>query len=151
MSGWTIVPLQQDDLDEFVQCQFVSPWIKAVHITDACLRFESFVGNTLHDVNHPTQAAAVQAHRKAIEDGAKLQPGSGILYLKAVDHDSGKIVGGIKCCYYTGDDVTLTSPYAAGMPKDDPNASRDEQYRSYILNEFLGKRVRDIKGPHART
>jgi hypothetical protein len=101
-------------------------------------------------VAHPTQDAAIAAHRKTIADSEKLEAGNEIVFLKSVEEDTGKIVGGIKCFYYASPDVESTSPYTAGILPEIPNASDEEQYRTYIMNEVLGKRVRDIKGRHAR-
>jgi hypothetical protein len=101
-------------------------------------------------VAHPTQDAAIAAHRKAIADSEKFEAGNEIVVLKGVEEDTGKIVGGIKCCYYASPDVEGSSPYAAGILPEDPNASEEEKYRTYIMNEVLKKRVRDIKGHHAR-
>ena len=133
MASWTIAPLHLDDLDEFAQCQ--------------CL---AFVGNPLHDVVYPTPQAAIDTHRKAIETGSILQAENEIVYLKAVDDSSGKIVGGIKFCIYAGEDIRGSSPYAAGITDVEAQASDGDQYPTYVVNEFLGKRVRDIKGQHAR-
>lgn len=133
MASWTIEPVQPNDLEEYVQCQFVA-----------------FVGNPLHDVVYPTQPTAVETHLKAVEDGSKLQAGNEIVYLKAVDKASGKIVGGIKFCIYAGEDVRSNSPYAAGISDVEAQPTEEDKYRVYVLNEFLGKRVRDIKGQHAR-
>ena len=134
MAAWSIEPLQLGDLDEFVQCQFLA-----------------FVENPLHVVVYPTPPEALETHRKAISDGSKLQPGNQIIYLKAFDNSSGNIVGGIKFCQYAGEDIRTSSPYAAGIADKDAGATEEDQYRRYVVNEFLGKRVRDIDGPHACT
>ncbi|KAK3045543.1 hypothetical protein LTR09_012886 [Extremus antarcticus] len=133
MATWSIAPLHIEDLDEFVQCQFLA-----------------FVGNPLHDVVYPTQPASAEKHRKAINEGSKLQADNEIIYLKAVDIRSGNIVGGIKCCYYVGEDVLTSSPYAAGITDVEAKATDNDQYCCYVVNEFLGKRASDIKGQHAR-
>ena len=132
MASWSIAPIHLNDLDDFVQCQFLA-----------------FVGNPLHDVLFPTQPAAKEAHRKAFSEALESQAGNEILYLKAVDDASGKIIGGIKCCYYAGEDGRSSSPYAAAIPITDPNAIDDEQYSAYVLKECFEKRVSDIRGQHA--
>ena len=133
MPDWSISPVSADDIDDFVECEFVA-----------------FVGNTLHDIVYPSHEAAVKAHRKNLEEGLKLPPGNETVYLKAVDNDTSKIVGGIKFLIYGNEDVRTNSPYAAAISELDSSASDVEQYRGYIINEFLGKRVRDIQGQHAR-
>lgn len=133
MASWTIAPLHVEDLEEFVECQFLA-----------------FVENPLHDVVYPTQQEAVETHRKAIEDSSKLPSGNEILYLKAVDNQSGQIIGGIKFCVYAADGVRIKTPHDGGITDIDPQTSDEAQYRTYVLNEFLGKRVRDIEGQHAR-
>ena len=132
MANWTITPAQVDDLDEFVKCQFLA-----------------FVENPLHDVVYPTKPAAVETHRKAIEGASSLQAGNEVVYLKAIDNSYGHIVGGIKIVMYAGQDVLTSSPHAAGITDVEAQTSDEDQYRTYVLNEFLGKRVRDLKGQHA--
>ena len=133
MASWSILPLHLDDVDEFVQCQFLA-----------------FVGNPLHDVVYPNRPVAAEAHRKAIDDGSQLPAGNEIVFLKAVDSSSGNIVGGIKYCQYAGEDVRTRSPYASGITDAATGATEDDQYVRYVVNEFLGKRVSDIKGQHGR-
>lgn len=132
MANWTIAPVQVDHLDEFVRCQFLA-----------------FVENPLHDVVYPTQLAAVETHWKAIAGAPSLQPGNEVVYLKAVDNSSGNIVGGIKFVIYAAEDLITSSPHAAGISDIEPQTSDEDQYRTYVLNELLGKRVRDLKGHHA--
>lgn len=134
MPDWSVQPLRQEDIDEFVQCQFVS-----------------FVGNTLHEIVFPTPEAAREAHHKAMTDHSKLHSGDEIYYFKAVDDAAGKIVGGIKFSVYGSKEVLHESPHAAGLPTSSEKDTEDDEYAHYILNSFLGRRIRDIKGHHARA
>ncbi|KAK3682023.1 hypothetical protein LTR37_020649 [Vermiconidia calcicola] len=131
MASWLIERLEPEDLEGFLRC-----------------RFEAFVGNPLHDVVYPDRKAAVEAHRKAIREATDSQPGNETSYLKAVEVETGKVIGGIKCCFYGAQDVRNASPYAAGISSAE-GGTDDERYARYVVNEFLQKRVNDIKGQHA--
>lgn len=133
--NWSISELREDEVEEFVQCQFPA-FIQA--------------NNTLHPIVHPTPAAAVASHKKAIQESKKLPSGTDIVYLKAVDNATGQIIGGIKCCYYGSEDIEITSPYASSISKPPSSTDEEERYRTLILNIFLERRVRDLKYPHAR-
>lgn len=132
-SSWTISNLEGSDLEDFVQSQFIA-----------------FEGNTLHDVVSPTQQAAKDAYRKIFQDQPNLPSGHEIHLLKATDNASGQIIGGIKTCYYAGEDVKTTSPYEASLMDVEEATDDDERYRRTVLNAFLGKRIADIRYPHAR-
>lgn len=133
MATFQIQPLVPEDVVDFVECQF-----------------EAFVGNSLHDVVFPDQHSAVKSHQDAIDGRKHLEAGNDIVYLKAVDNQAGKLVGGIKCLFYGGQEVAYRSPYAASRPCLDAKAPHDEQYRRYVTDTFLARRVRHIKGQHAR-
>lgn len=131
--SWTISTLQNTDLEDFVQSQFIA-----------------FEGNTLHDVVFPTRPAAADAYNKIFREQPQLPPGHEIHLLKAVDNASGQIIGGIKTCYYASEDIKTASPYEAGLMDVTAAAEEDERYRRTVLNAFLGKRIADIRYPHAR-
>lgn len=133
--NWSISELREDEVEEFVKCQFPA-FVQA--------------NNTLHPIVHPDPAAAVASHKKAIDDARQLPGETDIIYLKAVDNATGQIIGGIKCCYYGSEDVKTTSPYASGICSPPQSASEEERYRALILNIFLERRIRDLKYPHAR-
>lgn len=134
MASWSISELTLDDVESFVDCQLLA-----------------FVGNDLHDIVYPSREVAVEKHSKILNDGLKSADGSRTLYFKATDDASGAILGGVKCIYYPEIDATEKSPHAAGK-KPTPlvdEASEDERYRQDVVNTFLDKRIRQMKGPHA--
>ena len=133
MAGYLITPLKVEDIEEFVQCQF-----------------EAFAGNPLHDVVYPDRSASIISLRKGVEEAKRLETGNEIEYLCAIDGNSQKIIGAIKGCFYGADIVHTTSPYAAVMPNMEEPGTDHERYTRYVYHSFLGKRVTDIKGPHAR-
>lgn len=132
---WSISELREDEVEDFVKCQFPA-FVQA--------------NNTLHPIVHPTPAAAIASHNKAIQESKRLPSGTDIVYLKAVDNATGHIIGGIKCCYYGSEDAKTTSPYASSIRSPSESAEPEQCYRALILNMFLERRVRDLKYPHAR-
>lgn len=136
MSTWSIRPLHEIEINNFVHAQFLA-----------------FVNNPLHDVVFPTPEAATSSIRKGLADAQTQEPGNAIVYLQAVDETSGQLIGGIKYCLYPNEDVTTTSPYAAGIPTPRDAAAEEEEekgYRRFVMREFLGRRARRTTYPHAR-